>query len=170
MAEVVRTYLEMTEPSELRAVHSDDPTIRVARLARLSAEGYRQLYGDVGSQYHWHDRDAWSDDELRAYLARPDVAVWVLLSADDVAGYFELVRQPDASVEIAYFGLMPAFIGRGLGKVMLTRAVEEAWRFGASRVWLHTCTLDSPQALPNYEARGFVQYRRETYSAHVPGG
>jgi hypothetical protein len=38
---------------------------------------------------------------------------------------------------------------------------------GATRVWLHTCTLDSPVALPNYEARGFVRYRSETYTVEM---
>jgi GNAT superfamily N-acetyltransferase len=71
-------------------------------------------------------------------------------------------------VEIAYFGLAVRFFGRGLGKHMLTRAAEEAWAMGARRVWLHTCTLDSPAALPNYLARGFDPVRTETYDALLP--
>jgi len=81
---------------------------------------------------------------------------------------FELDRHDDGSVEIAYFGLRPEFIGRGIGKAMLTRAADEAWALGADRVWLHTCTLDSAHALPNYLARGFTQFRRETYTAELP--
>ena len=45
---------------------------------------------------------------------------------------------------------------------------DEAWALGASRVWLHTCTLDSPNALPNYKARGFDEYRREHFVAQLP--
>ncbi|MGE5733321.1 MAG: GNAT family N-acetyltransferase, partial [Gemmatimonas sp.] len=71
------------------------------------------------------------------------------------------------SIEIAYFGLAPDFIGRGLGKAMLTRAVQEAFALGPVRVWLHTCTLDSPRALPNYLARGFTPTRRERYVAEL---
>ena len=73
-------------------------------------------------------------------------------------------------VEIAYFGLRPEFFGRGIGKAMLTRAAEEAWSLGATRVWLHTCTLDSAHALPNYLARGFTEFRRETFTAVLPDG
>jgi hypothetical protein len=51
---------------------------------------------------------------------------------------------------------------------MLTRAADEAWALGANRVWLHTCTLDSPHALPNYKARGFEEFRRERYVAQLP--
>ncbi len=66
--------------------------------------------------------------------------------------------------EIAYFGLLPEFIGRGLGGALLTSAIEEAWRMSPSitRVWVHTCTCDHPSALANYQARGMVIYKRET--------
>ena len=166
--EVVRTYLEMTAPEQLRAAPAG-PGVRVVRLARISPEGYRELYRAVGERWHWRDRDTWTDERLAEYLARPEVSIWVALTEDEAAGYAELVRQQDGSVEIAYFGLAPAFHGRGLGKVLLTRAVEEAWKLGATRVHLHTCTLDSPAALPNYLARGFAPYRRETYVTDVPG-
>jgi GNAT superfamily N-acetyltransferase len=73
----------------------------------------------------------------------------------------------DDSIEIAYFGLMPEFVGQGLGKYLLARAVEAAWAEKPSRVWLHTCTLDHPSALPNYLKRGFRRVRDETYRAVV---
>jgi GNAT superfamily N-acetyltransferase len=60
-----------------------------------------------------------------------------------------------------YFGLMPDFLGRGLGKQMLTAAVKRSWEMGAKRVWLHTCTQDNPAALPNYVKRGFTPYKTE---------
>ena len=66
-------------------------------------------------------------------------------------------------MEIAYFGLAPGAIGLGLGKHLLSCAVRDAWAAGPSRVWVHTCTLDHPHALPNYQTRGFTVYRTETY-------
>ena len=78
-------------------------------------------------------------------------------------GYFELSKQCDDSVEITYFGLMREYLGRGLGKALLSAAADRAWSLGASRVWLHTCTLDNPAALPNYLARGFEKYREEEF-------
>jgi hypothetical protein len=30
-------------------------------------------------------------------------------------------------------------------------------------VWVHTCTLDHPQALPNYLARGLEIYQTQTH-------
>lgn len=89
------------------------------------------------------------------------------------AGFFELQRHDDGSVEIAYFGLVPEFFGRGYGGWLLERAVEEAWAMGggggATRVWLHTCTLDSERALPNYTARGFVPYKTERLLVDIEG-
>jgi len=35
-------------------------------------------------------------------------------------------------------------------------------------VWLHTCTLDSPHALPNYKARGFDAVGSERYLIQIP--
>jgi len=130
----------------------------------------RDLYRAVGRDYHWRDRNAWSDTRLAEYLAKPEVAVYVMRLNDEPAGFAELMRHADGSVEIVYFGLVRGAQGRGLGKWLLTRAVEEAWTMGATRVWLNTCTLDSPAALPNYRARGFVPYRTETYTVELPDG
>ena len=169
VVEVVRTYLELRSPSQLRPSHIDDSAVQFIRRGGITGNHYRHLYRSVGDQWQWTDRNAWSDARLEAYLARPTVAVWECLVGDETAGFFELEQNDDSSVEIAYFGLIEQFIGRGLGKAMLTRAVEEAWAMGASRAWLHTCTLDSPHALPNYKARGFEEIRTETYMLQSPG-
>jgi GNAT superfamily N-acetyltransferase len=76
------------------------------------------------------------------------------------AGYVELLPRDD-EVEIAFFGLLQPYQGVGLGGHLLTFALERAFELGR-RVWLHTCSLDGPHALPNYEARGMVPYRTET--------
>ena len=166
--EVVRTYLELMSPEQLRGAPSTDPSVRFVYRPSITPSHYRRLYGAVGHRWHWHDRDAWSDDMLADHLARSGVFVWECLVADESAGYFELLRCGDGSVEIAYFGLAASFFGRGIGKAMLTRAVKEAWALGPTRVWLHTCTLDSPNALPNYLARGFRPTRRERYVTELP--
>jgi GNAT superfamily N-acetyltransferase len=163
--EVARTYLELRSLAQLRPSTIDDPAIQYIRCDNIVADHYRLLYRAVGDEWYWHDRNAWSDEQLAAYVASPDIAVWECLVENESAGYFELARRDDGSVEIAYFGLSSPFIGRGIGKAMLTRAAQEAWALGPTRVWLHTCTLDSPYALPNYLARGFEETRKETYVA-----
>lgn len=164
--DVVRTYLEMTSPADLRAEGQAGPGVRLEPVTDCPWHFYRYLYVEVGRQYHWHDRLAWTEEQFREHLAGPST-IWLLSVEGAPAGYFELRRHEDGSIEIAYFGLMPEFVGRGLGKYLLTRAVEEAWRLGPPRVWLHTCTLDHPGALPNYLKRGFRKVREETYQTAV---
>lgn len=166
--EVVRTFLELRDRSALRPAPEPEARYSVRRQSPCSPATYRSLYESVGRPYHWRDRLAWSDDELTRHLTRADVSVWMLRDHDQPAGFFELVAHHDHSAEIAYFGLLGEYHGRGLGKFLLTRAVEEAWRAGSTRIWLHTCTLDGPAALPNYIARGFEPFRTETYIAHLP--
>jgi GNAT superfamily N-acetyltransferase len=165
--EVTRTYLEMREPSELDGARCDDPRIRVEQIHDCPASFFRYLYVEVGRNYHWIDRLPWTDEDITAYLSQPEISLWLMTEDGANAGYFELRRCEDGSVEVAYFGLLPQFIGRGLGKHLLTCAVEEAWDMGANRVWLHTCTLDDKAAMPNYLKRGFQPFTTEKYSVEL---
>jgi GNAT superfamily N-acetyltransferase len=160
---VTRTYLEMLSPDQLQPATVAGPLPSITRMEQCSVEFFRFLYEEVGRAYHWTDRLHWSDERIREHLATPGVSLWLMSSKDEPAGYFELREHPDRSVEIAYFGLLPEFIGRGWGKFLLTRAVQSAWTMDPARVWLHTCTLDHPAALPNYLKRGFRPTRQEVY-------
>jgi GNAT superfamily N-acetyltransferase len=165
--EVTRTYLEMRQKSELRPEHSDDSLIRIEQQRDCSVELFRSLYVEVGRNYHWIDRLPWSDPKIADHLRQPEISLWLMTYDGETAGYFELRKCEDGSIEIAYFGLMPQFIGRGLGKHLLTCATEQAWANGANRVWLHTCTLDDPAAMPNYLKRGFRQFKTESYTVDI---
>jgi ribosomal protein S18 acetylase RimI-like enzyme len=171
MVEVTRTFLEMRDPAQLKRKHL--PEGRDARfiLCRpCSVAHYRELYRRVGERWHWTDRNAWTDERIAADIDRAEVSVWELRVDTQLAGFFQLEKQPGPVVEIVYFGLTPEFIGQGFGGAMLSKAVDEAWALGTEAVWLHTCTLDSRMALPNYEARGFVRTgKTETYVQQIAG-
>jgi ribosomal protein S18 acetylase RimI-like enzyme len=160
---VTRTYLEMRSPGELRPVPTPEPAPAIERLYNCPTDLFRHLYTEVGRAFHWTDRLSWSDEAIRQHLANPAISIWLLSWQRERAGYFELREHNDRSVEIAYFGLLPEFIGRGWGKYLLTRAAQAAWELGPSRIWLHTCTLDHRAALPNYLKRGFRRVREEVY-------
>ena len=166
--QVVRTYLEMRSPGDLHPARQPVDAPRLERMEECPVSFFRYLYTEVGRAYHWVDRLSWSDERVRAHLGDPDVSVWLLSSRGAPAGYFELRRHGDASIEIAYFGLLPEFVGRGWGGHLLTEAVRAAWASRPERVWLHTCTLDHPAALPNYRKRGFRPVREEMYTAELP--
>ena len=165
--QVTRTYLEMRDVSELQRVLSDDPSIRIEPQRDCSIELFRSLYVEVGKNYHWVDRVPWTDQQIADYLKQPEISLWLMTYEDEPAGYFELRKCDDGSTEIAYFGLLGKFIGRGLGKHLLTCATEQAWTDGANRVWLHTCTLDDTAAMPNYLNRGFKPFKTEKYEVEA---
>lgn len=155
--EVIVTDMEMTDRAMLRASDREPavvPTLMVAE--RPAPDLSRWFYSTVGRDWHWVDRLVWTDEQWMAWVDRPEhhlVSAWV---DGAPAGYFELEQQ-GASVELAYFGLMPAFIGQGIGGWMLAEALQRAWAVpGTERVWLHTCSLDGPNAVANYQARGLV--------------
>lgn len=158
--EVCVTYLEMAEPPG--GGRSSAPEgVSVVRVPSCTVRYYRFLYDAVGRRWHWVDRKKLSDRALADIIQDDRVEIFVLQVEGVPAGYAELdLRQPP-EIEIAYFGLMPEFFGRGLGRWFLSWVVSEAFERQPSRVWLHTCDLDHPAALSNYEKAGFVAYRTE---------
>ena len=129
----------------------------------------RFLYQFVGQAWEWTDRVSWSDEQWRAYAESDHLRTWVAHYNGSPAGYYELERQPDGDVEIAYFGLAPRFIGHGFGGHLLSQAIKSAWEWKKTkRVWVHTCTLDHPNALQNYKARGMEVYRVEKTANEAP--
>src|SRR3954447_7309359 len=165
----VTTYLELTDAAQLRPASDHDGLAGVAVTLAQPPDGAlnRWFYEQVGREFAWTDHaardDAWWDARAAA------VETWVLTVDGARAGYAELepgdgTGVPGAaasSVEVAYFGLLPGFQRRGVGAPLLTVVLRRALQLG-DRVWLHTCTLDAPAALPNYLARGLRVYRRQS--------
>jgi ribosomal protein S18 acetylase RimI-like enzyme len=172
--EVTRTYLELTDRAQFRDGFGEFPGVAIVRAAHPQPQLYRLCYRTVGEAFHWRDRWDWTDKQIDNHLRDPANRLYVATRAAgkkqvQLAGWYELRRvSEDDSVEIAYFGIVAAEFGRGFGKHLLSRAVHDAWALGPRRVWLHTCTLDHPNALPNYVARGFTPYRTETYDVDSP--
>ncbi len=159
------TYLEMLAPPWGEGVPPNiappAPGIRLELLSNPSVADYRSLYDAVGEAWLWWERRVMSDADLAAILSDPAVEVQVLRAGDAVAGYSELDRRRAGEVEIAYFGLTPAFIGGGLGRYLMEATLRAAWTGEAKRVWVHTCTEDHPKALAFYRRAGFRAYHAE---------
>lgn len=161
---IVVTSLEQTDPGQL--LHRPAPA--GARAVQIDADSgidradlSRRMYRDVGGPWHWVDRLDWSVEQWRTWTDRPEHHLWLAYLGADIAGYSELETQADGVVEVAYFGLLPGFAGRGLGGWFLTEILRQAWELdGTRRVWVHTCELDSPAAAANYRARGMTEFAR----------
>ena len=140
----------------------------IRRAEVPSPELSRFLYTTVGSDWYWYERLSWSRAKWLEFLERPGVETWVAYLSGTPAGYFELEAQGENAVELVYFGLLPTFIGRGLGSELLATATERAWQLQPDRVWLHTCSLDHPRALQSYQSHGFKPYKTEEEIEQLP--
>ena len=142
--------------------------IAILRAERPPVHFYRYLYNTIGQQYHWVDRKKVPDEALAAILQDPQVELYVLHADGCPAGMAELDFRKEGLCNLAYFGLMPEFIGRGLGFFFLQQTVELAWTKPISKYTVNTCTLDHRRALPLYQRVGFVPYAREERYIELP--
>ncbi|GLY42595.1 N-acetyltransferase [Amycolatopsis sp. NBRC 101858] len=156
MEEIV-TELEMTAAEQLNPAPVVDG---VALEATAAGPAIRDLHVRIGTPYRWPSASR-TDEDWESWLAEPGRQYRLVEYRGDVAGAADIEPQPGGDVEITTFGLLPEFVGKGLGGYALTLVVADAWALpGARRVWLHTSTLDHPNALPNYLRRGFRSFSR----------
>lgn len=158
--EVTVHYLEMRAPFANHPPPSRDD-VAVVHAKRPSVAYYRFLYNAVGRDYYWLSRRKLNDTQLSAIIQDPGTEVHVLHVHGCPAGFAELDRREQGEIELVQFGLMPEFIGQGLGTWFLRWTIDKASSYQAQRLWLHTCTLDHPAALRTYTKAGFVIYRTE---------
>lgn len=190
-------YLEQSSRGDLRDARPPEPScgVRILRAEVPSSAFSRFLYSEVGSDVQWTDRLSWTYAQWQKWLERPGVETWVAYERGTPAGYIELDGtgettgrdeehgrdeeggRPEGSVEISYFGLLPAFRGRRIGGHLLSYGTARAWdmdlrwpeRQPTTRVWVHTCSKDGPHALGNYQRRGFRLYRTDVQEERASG-
>jgi len=150
-------YLEMLNKDELSETKLPKNASVIKLEIPLPAMN-RFFYKEVGRLWNWTDRLSWSKEKWCFWAESSDLETWMLLFKGTPAGYFELKKGCD-EVEIAYFGLLQKFLGKRLGGGFLSEAVKKAWELKKKRIWVHTCSLDHPNALGNYKSRGFKVYR-----------
>jgi GNAT superfamily N-acetyltransferase len=154
----VVTYLEMHQrpdgeipPSPLRLVAIPQPDL----------DEYRFLFRRVGARWLWFSRLTLDDAALGAIIRDPNVELFAVEDGEGSrVGLLELDFRESGECELAFVGLVPERAGHGHGRWLLAEAVRRAWRDGASRVHVHTCSLDHPAALAAYTRAGFTPYKR----------
>lgn len=167
MIDVTVHYLEMRTHIQ-NTMSPPRSGVTVQQLVRPAVPTYRSIYNAVGEDYNWRLRRRMSDDELAAIIHDTREEVHVLQVDGTPAGFAELDRRAMPDIELVQFGLMPEFIGQGLGKWFLQWTVNKAWSYQPERFWLHTCSLDHKAALPNYLQAGFVEYQTEIVKREYP--
>jgi|SRR5579862_4180572 len=165
LANVV-TYLELRAPRELptRASHE----YRIRQVERPDCDWYRRLFREVGEPWLWFSRLRMSDEELRAILHDPSVDVFALSYEGEDHGLLEFDRRKFPDIEVAFFGVTPALIGKGAGRALFDYGLRLEWQHRPQRIFLHTCTADHPSALGFYQKFGFVPYQRAIEIADDP--
>jgi GNAT superfamily N-acetyltransferase len=155
------TYVEMTAQGQL------DPAAPVPGLTLEPVEHESPLIPDIlariGAPYGWKSASRREEEWAVWFAGHPSRTFWLLAFKEEPAGMVCYDLKPGGEVEIETFGLLPEFVGKGLGGFALTLGVQQAWELTPSvnRIWLHTSTLDHPRALPNYHRRGFRTFKTE---------
>ncbi len=163
----VVTYLEMTEPPPPRPVPAA-PGLALRRVERPELAWYQDLFRRVGTDWLWFGRLVMPDDAVSDIIEHPEVEVYALVRDGRDQGLLELDRREPPDIELVHFGVTPELTGQGAGRWLMARALELGWRHAPRRLWLHTCTLDHPGALPFYLRSGFRPYRRAVEVADDP--
>jgi GNAT superfamily N-acetyltransferase len=157
----VITYLEMLEAPKTPRLPAPLGRLALMQVEDCTVSFYRYLYETVGTPWLWYQRRLMSDPALAAELAKPTTEIFVLYVGGLPAGYFELDAAAPQETELCYFGLIPEFIGRGLGPFLLRAAIDRAWERPIGRLWVHTRRFDHPKALGHYQRAGFAVYARQ---------
>ncbi|WP_067487824.1 GNAT family N-acetyltransferase [Actinomadura hibisca] len=160
MKEIV-TYVEMTSLDQFVPA-KPVPGLVLEPLERESPL-VTEVQARIGAPYGWKSASRSQDEWAAWFQEKPERVFWLLSYQGEPAGMVSYEPHPGGEVEIETFGLLPEFVGKGLGGFALTLGVRRAWELApaVNRVWLHTSTLDHPNALPNYHRRGFRTFKTE---------
>jgi GNAT superfamily N-acetyltransferase len=163
----VVTYLEMRSRPEASPVAAPEG-IEVRRVPQPDLDWYRNLFRRVGQEWLWFSRLRMSDEELQATIQDARVDVFALSHNGEDKGLLEIDRRAMPDIELKFFGLSGELVGMGLGRYLMSIAVEHAWSHNPERFFVHTCTNDSQRAMAFYVKSGFVPYSRGIEIADDP--
>jgi GNAT superfamily N-acetyltransferase len=163
------TYLEMTERPDYPWPHlPPGSTAALLKAEKPPVWWFLTLYDAVGRDYAWEDVHTREHAEIEGWLRADTMSLYTLLDHGWPQGFFMLEDKADSVCDLAYFGIVPEAVGRGLGRWLLQTAVLTAWdRQGVAKVTVNTCTLDHPRALALYQKVGFTPVGREDKSRRL---
>ena len=156
---IERYYLEIDSINKLntKSIASENLTIEEAKKNNFDLNKF--FYKQIGKQHQWVDRLIWQDKNWIDYVSKKNLKTYILKQNNDYVGYFELIFDKNIC-EIAYFGILKEYIGKGYGGFLLSEALKIGFK-NANRIWVHTCSLDHPNAIENYKSRGMKVFKTE---------
>ena len=159
---IIRSYLHISSKNDLIKSSCKEKNLEVYLEKKPTPKLCKFFYKEVGKDFFWKDRLRWSDQEWLSYINNDFFKLYILKYNNKLAGYYELLYDfKTFSMEIPYFGIFKEFYGKGIGGYLLTDAILNSFNHKVDKVWVHTCTLDHPNALKNYLARGMKVFKTE---------
>ncbi len=157
-----RFYLEILSIKALKEKAKPLENLNIELIKKENFALNKFFYKQIGKKYQWVDRLVWSDSTWQKYTSNRNLQTYILKKDDDLVGYFELIKNLESNdCEIAYFGLLEEFFNKGYGGYLLSQAIKLGFSFNVNRIWVHTCSLDHPNAILNYKSRGMQVFRNE---------
>jgi GNAT superfamily N-acetyltransferase len=162
---VQRYFLEIKNKKNFNPAVCGIYNLSIVEQGKEDPQFCKFLYQKIGEDFYWKDRLAWSIDDWANYLENEKLRFFTAYAGEESVGYYEYLYHDDKQeVEITYMGIFKNYFGRKLGAYLLTHALESGWKHNPKRIWVHTCTLDHPNALRNYIARGMSIFKKELVS------
>ena len=163
----IATYLEMVGRPALRPV--PDTGLTLTAMSQPDLARYKAIFKAIGEEWLWFSRLTMSDEELGKAINNPAIEIFTVQKDGADIGLLEIELGDGETMELGYFGLAESAIGTGAGRFMMDYAIRRVFdHHGAKRFFVHTCTMDSPQALAFYIRSGFVPYKRAIEVADDP--
>jgi GNAT superfamily N-acetyltransferase len=159
LANVV-TCLEMCSPVPTRPGPELSGTA-IERITDPDIDRFHALVRRVGEAYLWQSPMLRTAEQLRSLLKDGRVELYALQSGGEDHGILELDFRDAGICELHLFGVSAHVQGTGAARKLMNFAIAQAWSHPITRLWLHTCTLDHPDALPFYIRSGFVPFKRQ---------
>ena len=156
---IERYYLEINSIEKLNTKSVTTNNFTITEATKKNFDLNKFFYKQIGKKHQWVDRLIWQDRNWMDYVANNNLKTYILRKGDDLVGYFELIFNKN-DCEIAYFGILEEYIGKGYGGFLLSQALIIGFK-NANRIWVHTCSLDHPNAIENYKSRGMKVFKTE---------
>ena len=156
---IERFYLEINTINDLKTKPISSDCFSLKEESKDNFDLNKFFYKQIGKRHQWVDRLIWQDKDWLKYVSNENLRTYIFKRENDLVGYFELVFNNN-DCEIAYFGILEEFIGKGYGGFLLSEALKIGFK-SASRIWVHTCSLDHPNAIENYKSRGMKIFKTE---------
>jgi GNAT superfamily N-acetyltransferase len=115
----------------------------------------------VGESSLWQSPLLITDEQLAQLICDPEIEYYILRAGGTDEGILQLDFRVRSECEIGLFGVTERLRGTGAARKLMNFAIARAWSRPIERLWLHTCTLDHPNALPFYMRSGFVPFKRQ---------